>query len=655
MQMVGAAIGGRGLRRAVGPAGDERDPNPHRLNPLSSPFAASHPDPGAVKHLRVLRMAEGVAARVRGGLESVPPVWRRSATALVGAFAAAAVAATTAKNPVASPPGAAVALRATIIVALIAVGLFAQTSQIQARMGSLLIGAGFFSAFWLLNGSSNRVLFSVGVVCSGGAPLLFAYLMLAHPAGRLSARRESRFLWLTGGALATLWLLSVLMTRQPPVKTPLLQCTPHCPTDAFSLGSIPDAVGVVQAGMKIAWIGLTVGTPVLLIRRLRFSPAPIRRALLPVALVAIAIAVALVAYLATITTGVGPAATVGAIYIGAAAVVPMAILVGLGRERLFMGQTLAEFVDQLARMPRADPEALMAAALRDPSLRIFYRRPGLGTYVDSHGAPVSELPADKAVAWVERGGKRVAGVVYSADLARDARFVQAAGAAAMIRREKAQLEADIEASTSELAASRVRLLEMAHAERRRLERDLHDGVQQHLVALRIKLEMAAEAIRDDPTQGERVLASVGSQMDDILHEVRSLARGIYPSLLTERGVAEALRAAARSAPVPVEVRGRVWRYGEDIEVAVYFCCLEALQNVAKHAGAEPSAIVTLAEEDGRLAFEVSDSGVGFNARRAPRGSGLINMRDRIEAVGGSVDVISRRGRGTSVRGSVPVR
>ncbi|MBV9417724.1 MAG: hypothetical protein JO363_22250, partial [Solirubrobacterales bacterium] len=260
----------------------------------------------------------------------------------------------------------------------------------------------------------------------------------------------------------------------------------------------------------------------------------------------------------------------------------------------------------------------------------------------------------KTVAWIERGGSPVDGVLYNAELTRDARFVQAAGAAALIRLEKAQLEADIKASTSDLAASRVRLLEMAHAERRRLERDLHDGVQQHLVALRIKLEMAADAIRDDPTQAERVLASVGSRMDDILHEVRSLARGIYPSLLSERGVAEALRAAARSAPVPVEVRGRVGRYGEDIEVAVYFCCIEALQNVAKHAGAEATAVVTLTEDDGRLAFEVCDLGLGFNARTAPHGSGLINMRDRIEAVGGSVEVTSRRGRGTSVRGSVPV-
>jgi signal transduction histidine kinase len=319
-----------------------------------------------------------------------------------------------------------------------------------------------------------------------------------------------------------------------------------------------------------------------------------------------------------------------------------------------MGQTLVEFVSELARLPEADPETLMAAALRDPSLKIAYRRPGLGTYVDSHGEPVGEFPADEAVVWIDQGEEPVAAVLYSPELSRDERFVQAAGAAALIRLEKAQLEADLKASNADMAASRGRLLEMAHAERRRLERDLHDGVQQHLVGLRIKLEMAAEAIKDDPAQGERVLASVGRQMDDILHEVRSLARGIYPSLLTERGVGEALRAAARSSPLPVEVRGRVGRYAEDIEVAVYFCCVEALQNVAKHGGRDATATVSLWEHERRLGFEVRDSGVGFNSRTASRGSGLINMRDRIEAVGGEVQVSSRRGRGTSVRGSVPI-
>ena len=616
---------------------------------MSSPLAATPSKPRAAPN--VLERAGAGARRL---IDAIPLSWRLSAIAVVGTSAAAAMAAATAANPLASPPNVAVELRVAIIVALIAAGLYAKTSKIQARMGGLLIGAGFVSSLWLLNGSSNRVLFSIGVVWTCVSPALFAYLLLAHPTGRLSSRKEARFLWLTGGAFATLWLLGVLMTLQPPLKTPLLQCTPHCPPNVFALGSASHAVGVVQWAMRVAWLALSVGTPVLVVRRVRVSPAPVRRALLPVVVVAVLVPVLLSIYMLAQIAGAAAAPTLGGLYIGVAAAVPVAILAGLGRERLFMGQTLAEFVNELARIPEADPETLMAAALRDPSLKIAYRRPGLETYVDSHGAPVSELPAGEAVAWIEREGRPVAAVLYSAELARDERFVQAAGAAALIRIEKVRLEADLKASNADMAASRVRLLEMAHTERRRLERDLHDGVQQHLVGLRIKLEMAAEAMKDDPAHGERVLASVGRQMDDILHEVRSLARGIYPSLLTERGVGEALRAAARSSPVPAEVRGRVGRYAEDVEVAVYFCCLEALQNVAKHAGPDATATVVLREDEARLSFEVRDSGVGFNPRTAQRGSGLVNMRDRIEAVGGELAVTSRRGRGTAVRGSVPV-
>jgi signal transduction histidine kinase len=156
-------------------------------------------------------------------------------------------------------------------------------------------------------------------------------------------------------------------------------------------------------------------------------------------------------------------------------------------------------------------------------------------------------------------------------------------------------------------------------------------------------------------RGERALASVGRQMDDVLQELRSLARGIYPSLLHECGLREALRAAARNSPIPVAVRAAsIGRYPEDLEVAVYFCCLEALQNVVKHAGPDATTMVTLSRDGPVLLFEVHDSGVGFDPNAARPGNGLINMRDRIEAIGGTLKVTARRGRGTSVRGRVPV-
>jgi signal transduction histidine kinase len=144
-------------------------------------------------------------------------------------------------------------------------------------------------------------------------------------------------------------------------------------------------------------------------------------------------------------------------------------------------------------------------------------------------------------------------------------------------------------------------------------------------------------------------------MDDVLQELRLLARGIYPSLLHECGLREALLAAARSSPLAVSVRAPgIGRYPEELEIAVYFCCLEAIQNVVKHAGPDATAMVTLSPDGEYLGFEVHDTGVGFDPEADGVGGGLVNIRDRIEAVGGVVEVTARRGRGTSVRGRVPI-
>jgi signal transduction histidine kinase len=198
-------------------------------------------------------------------------------------------------------------------------------------------------------------------------------------------------------------------------------------------------------------------------------------------------------------------------------------------------------------------------------------------------------------------------------------------------------------------------MESANLERQRLERDLHDGVQQQLTAVRIKLDMAAEKIKEDVVEGERMLSSVGKQMDGVLQELRRLARGIYPSVLHERGLVDALKSMAFSSPISVVVRGiATGRYPEDVEVAVYFCCLEAVQNVVKHAGGDAEATIHLWEDGSRLFFEIRDSGQGFDPDAAGGGIGLTNMRDRIEAVGGRLLITSSPGQHTSVRGAVPV-
>jgi signal transduction histidine kinase len=205
----------------------------------------------------------------------------------------------------------------------------------------------------------------------------------------------------------------------------------------------------------------------------------------------------------------------------------------------------------------------------------------------------------------------------------------------------------------ELKASRQRLVAAQDEERRRLERNLHDGAQQQLVALSVKVRLAQQLTSRDPDGATAMLEDVQTDANDALENLRQLARGIYPPLLADKGLVTALEAQVRRAAIPVQVRDDgVGRYGQDVEAAVYFSCLEALQNVAKYAEATQAEIV-LTNGDGVLRFEVSDDGVGFDPDRTGYGTGLQGIADRLAALEGSVEIRSAPGRGTTVTGSVP--
>ena len=216
------------------------------------------------------------------------------------------------------------------------------------------------------------------------------------------------------------------------------------------------------------------------------------------------------------------------------------------------------------------------------------------------------------------------------------------------------LTADPQARLVDLRASRQRLVTAQDEERRRLERNLHDGAQQHLVALKVKLGLAEMLLGRDPERARATLTQLKGDADEALETLRDLARGIYPPLLADKGLAAALESQARKATVPVTLAADgVGRYPQDVEAAVYFSVLEALQNVQKYAHSS-RAMVRLREVDGTLRFEVSDDGVGFDVATAAKGSGLTNMSDRLQALGGDVAVTSAPGRGTSLAGSLPL-
>ena len=224
-----------------------------------------------------------------------------------------------------------------------------------------------------------------------------------------------------------------------------------------------------------------------------------------------------------------------------------------------------------------------------------------------------------------------------------------------------QLDAALQTTLDELRSqadalreSRARIVASGDAERRRVERNLHDGAQQHLVALAVNLRLARDIIADDPAGGLEMLDQMADDVQVTIRELRELAHGIYPPLLADSGLGEALRAAAGRSTIPVGVvADDIGRYSPEIEAAVYFCCLEALQNAAKHAPGA-SAEVRLWLDSGGLLFSVTDNGPGFDERKARAGHGFVNMADRLGAIGGTVRWESRPGRGSTVSGSVPI-
>jgi signal transduction histidine kinase len=216
-----------------------------------------------------------------------------------------------------------------------------------------------------------------------------------------------------------------------------------------------------------------------------------------------------------------------------------------------------------------------------------------------------------------------------------------------------RLTEELRAKLEELRASRQRLVAAQDEERRRIERNLHDGAQQHLVALALQANIASSMVGKNPQRESELIDQLKTGAQEALENLRDLARGIYPPLLADRGLAAALEAQAMKCPVPtsVEVNG-LGRYPPEIEAAVYFCCLEAMQNIAKYSDAV-SALINLAPVDGDLCFEVTDDGKGFDLAATGYGTGLQGMIDRLDALGGVLEVRSQPGRGTSVAGRIP--
>ena len=251
---------------------------------------------------------------------------------------------------------------------------------------------------------------------------------------------------------------------------------------------------------------------------------------------------------------------------------------------------------------------------------------------------------------MDHGGRRVAAIVCDAAIYDENQMVKSAGAAVALALENERLNAELRARVEELRASRTRIVEAGLGERRRLERDLHDGAQQRLVALRLSLRLARDHALRDPEGGAALIDEAMAELDAALAELRELARGIHPAVLTDRGLEPALDALASRAPLPVEVKSAAADLPPAVESAAYFVVAEALTNVAKYASAS-RAEVSVARVNGHALVEVHDDGVG--GADPGRGSGLAGLADRVAALDGRLDVDSPPGAGTTVRAAIP--
>jgi signal transduction histidine kinase len=522
----------------------------------------------------------------------------------------------------------------------IACGLIAWQRRPENRTGMLMTLVGFlFLAEPLLVEVDSSVAYTLGQVAANWWVIPFAALVLGFPSGRLSTRIDR--LIVAGFAFGTvLQLLWVFFLEFPVGKTNVLLIT----ADA----GIADAIDTFQRWFFVA---VAMALVVVGVERWLRAPAPLRRLLLPTLAGAAAMLILALLVVYQLAVGVPSRGSQTALAL-VLVTVPLAFLLGLLRAQLARGG-LADLVVALRRAAESrNLGEVLAEALRDPSLVLAYWLPRFERYVDADGRPI-ELPADgskRAATFIDHEGDRVAVLVHDAALSYQPELLEVVCAAADLALEQERLQTELKAHAQELAGSRARVVTAGDTARRRLERDLHDGAQQRLVSLAMALRLAEARIQDDPEAAGQLVASAREELAQSLDELRELARGIHPAML-DHGLEVALESLAMRSSFPVSVAVDLeGRLPEPVETAAYFVASEALANVGKYAQAS-TVTIRVSRDNGLAVIEVADDGVG--GADDSRGSGLRGLADRVEALGGSLEVSSPVGGGTVLTAEMP--
>src|SRR5436190_7377572 len=549
-------------------------------------------------------------------------------------------------------PKAAVAILGAVIgLSFVGVGVYAWSRRPLNRFGFLMVVVGFF---WFLAGlaeSNSNTIFTLGTYVAPLYLVAAVHMVLAFPSGRLETTGQR--------TIVVAGYLDVLLVRVPflllggDISSQLKGVRPD---NALALASQPDLAAVFDYTAFFVGAALLLAAVVLLLRkRHRGSPAQ-RRQQGPMLWTALLLALLLATTAVLDAAGASDTAvtTVSIVALVCFAILPYTFLAGLVRSRWSRAGAVGELIERLNDPDRRRSlrEAL-ADALGDQSLQLVYWRPSTGRFVTFEGHPV-ELPepgSGRAVTEVERDGHRIGAIIHIDEILEEPDLVRATAASAALALENERLEAELRARVEELQSSRSRLLEVSTFERRRLERDLHDGAQQRLVALSLQIGLARRKLEKDPETSARLLDAAHDELRTALEELRELARGIHPAILTDRGLGPAVEALAERAPLPVKLEEMPEdRMPPPVEAAAYFVVSESLTNIVKYAAAA-HASVRVARADGYAVVEVRDDGVG--GADPAIGTGLRGLADRIEALDGRLEVHSPPGEGTLVRANIP--
>lgn len=532
-------------------------------------------------------------------------------------------------------------------LAFVACGVVASRDRPHDLTGTLLVAAGLLWLLGALRRSGEPVAFTIGVVATNLFMPLLLQVLLGFPTGRLTKRWER---WVVGSTwfVATVGVIAEWLFLDP---RQMPSAHPSTSTNLLLIHHDPRLAETIQLVVGACALSvITLSVVVVAVRVHRESPA-YRAGFAPLGIAgAIAGIVTIVVLSVAVSPGGSPHAWVLNLRYPTAALFPLAVAIGLVRYRL----TRAAVTDAMVEIGEASlDEGFVEAlrrAVRDPNLELWTRRGD--DWVDADGE-VRSLPRDRperTFTILERDGAAVAALVYDATLDTQPELLATLRAATVLALDHDRLQRELREQLAEVQRSRERIVTAGDVQRRRLERHLHDGAQQRLVAASLLLRRAQRC--DDDIRMRRLLSDCAAELDASLTELRRVARGVYPPVLAERGLTVALNSMAERAPIPVRVDDHLpGRPADRIALAAYLIASESVTNAAKHAGAS-GVVIDLDVAGGNLRMSVRDDG-GGGATMVP-GGGLDGLLDRAAALGGTLTVDSPPGVGTTVVVTLPL-